>query len=260
MKLDSASSGSHLTQDEIIESVYGAAPPELAAHITACPECREECETVRRTLQLLRNWETPEPAPGYENAVWQKISASLPQNTPFRSPRPTAIWIAAAALTALIVVAISLQLANSRLGKPPSDNLADTAQANGAGQRILTIAVTDHIERTIAVLSPFVDAESPHSSQFADVSVERNTVEDLLAENRLYRQTAMQDKEPNTAALLDEIGQVLVELEHSPAKLSGPQARDLQQRLVDSSLLSKMKGFVSSNPSPGEAGARIIKL
>ncbi|HXR76184.1 MAG TPA: hypothetical protein VN737_09445 [Bryobacteraceae bacterium] len=257
MKPDSASAGSHLTQDQIAEYLYGDAAPELAAHVAACPECGEECDAVYRTLQLLRNWEAPELAPGYESAVWQKLAASLPQQRrAFRFRRPNAVWTAAAALAAMIVVAISLQFAGSRVQEPP----ADTAQASDAGQRILSVAVTDHIERTMAVLSPLVNAEPQHPARFTDVSVEQNTVEDLLAENRLYRQTAVQDKDRNTAALLDEIGQVLVELEHSPAKLSGPQAHDLQQRLADSSLLSKMRGFVSSNPSPGENGARVIKL
>jgi hypothetical protein len=258
MKFDSASAGSHLTQDQIAEYLDGEAAPELAAHVAACPECGEECDGVRRTLQLLRNWEAPELAPGYESAVWQKLAASLPPpKKSFRFRRPTALWAAAAALAAMTVVAISLQFAGSRVQQSPADT---SAQASDASQRILSVAVTDHIERTIAVLSPLVNAEPAHSAQVPDISVEQNTVEDLLAENRLYRQTAVQDKERSTAALLDEIGQVLVELEHSPAKLSGSQARDLQERLSDSSLLSKMKGFVLSNPSPGESGATFIKL
>ncbi len=257
MKPDSASAGAHVTQDQIAEYLYGDAAPGLAAHVAACSECREECDAVRRTLQLLRNWETPELAPDYENAVWQKLAASLPpQKNSFRPRRPTVIWTAAAALAAMTVVAISLQFAGSRVQEPP----AAVAQPSDASQRILSVAVTDHIERTIAVLSPLVKVEPQHSARFTDVSVEQNTVEDLLAENRLYRQTAMQDKDRNTAALLDEIGHVLIELEHSPAKLSGPQAQDLQQRLADSSLLSKMRGFVSSNPSRAEAGATFIKL
>lgn len=258
MKFDSASAGSHLTQDQIAGYLYGEAAPERAAHVAECPECRDQCDGVRRTLQLLRNWDAPELTADYESALWQKLAASLPPpKKPFRFRRPTAIWTAAAALAAMTVVAISLQFSGSRVQQPPADI---SAQASDASQRILSVAVTDHIERTIAVLSPLVNAEATHSAQFADISVEQNTVEDLLAENRLYRQTAMQDKERSTAALLDEIGQVLVELEHSPAKLSGSQARDLQERLSDSSLLSKMKGFVSSNPSPGEPGATFIKL
>ena len=257
MKFDSASAGSHLTQDQIAGYLYGEAAPELAAHVAECPECHDQCDGVRRTLQLLRNWDAPELTPDYESALWQKLAASLPPpKKSFRFRRPTAIWTAAAALAAMTVVAISLQFAGSRVQQSP----ADTAQASDASQRILSVAVTDHIERTIAVLSPLVNAEPAHSAQVPDLSVEQNTVEDLLAENRLYRQTAMQDKERSTAALLDEIGQVLVELEHSPAKLSGSQARDLQERLSDSSLLSKMKGFVLSNPSPGEPGATFIKL
>jgi hypothetical protein len=257
MTPDSASASSHLTRDQIAECLYGDVAPEFRAHVAACPECRDECNGARRTLQLLRNWDAPELPPDYESAVWQKLAASLPpEKKPLSLPRPPVIWIAAAALTAVIVAAISLQFANSRVPEPRES----PTQASEASQRILSVAVTDHIERTIAVLSPFVNEEPRQSTPLADVPVEQNTVEDLLAENRLYRQTAMQDKERNTAALLDEIGQVLVELEHSPAKLPGPQARDLQQRLVDSSLLSKMKGFVSANPSPVENGARVIKL
>lgn len=257
MKPDFASSDSHLSQDQIAEYLYDGAVPELAAHVVSCPKCREECDAVRRMFQLLGNWEAPELSTDYEGAVWHKLSASLPpQKKSFHFRRPTLIWTAAAALAAMTVVAISIQFANNRVQRPP----AIAIQTSDAGQRLLSLAVTDHIERTMAVLSPLMNAESQHSARFADVSVEQNTVEDLLAENRLYRQTAVQDKERNTAALLDEIGQVLVELEHSPAKLSGSQTRDLQQRLADSSLLSKMKGFVSSNSSPGEAGATFIKL
>ena len=120
MKPDSASAGAHVTQDQIAEYLYGDAAPELAAHVAACPECREECDAVRRTLQLLQNWETPELAPDYENAVWQKLAVSLPpQKNSFRPRRPTVIWTAAAALAAMTVVAISLQFAGSRVQEPP---------------------------------------------------------------------------------------------------------------------------------------------
>ena len=50
MKPDPASAGAHVTQDQIAEYLYGDAAPELAAHVAACPECREECDAVRRTL------------------------------------------------------------------------------------------------------------------------------------------------------------------------------------------------------------------
>src|SRR5258708_36741390 len=41
----------------------GPASPEIKAHVTHCSACAQELESLRKTMSLLDEWESPEPSP-----------------------------------------------------------------------------------------------------------------------------------------------------------------------------------------------------
>jgi anti-sigma factor RsiW len=59
----------HPKPEEWVRYIYGEAPSttrrELAAHLSDCPQCREEIETWKRSLNRLDRWQLPktQPAP-----------------------------------------------------------------------------------------------------------------------------------------------------------------------------------------------------
>ncbi len=105
-------------------------------------------------------------------------------------------------------------------------------------ERVLLIAVGDHLERSQMVLVELAHAETRSS---LDISAERQLADDLVASNRLYRQTAEQMGQSNVAGLLDELERVLVEVARGPSTVSMRQLADIQQRIESQGILFKVK-------------------
>ena len=95
-------------------------------------------------------------------------------------------------------------------------------------ERVLLIAVGDHLERSQMVLVELAHAETRGD---LDISAERQLADDLVASNRLYRQSAQQIGQANVAGLLDELEPVLVEVARGPSTVSMQQLADIQQRI-----------------------------
>jgi hypothetical protein len=74
-----------------------------------------------------------------------------------------------------------------------------------------------------------------------DISAERQRADDLVASNRLYRQTAMQMGQANVADVLDELERVLVEVARGPSRVSVRQLANIQQRIESQGILFKVK-------------------
>jgi hypothetical protein len=116
---------------------------------------------------------------------------------------------------------------------------ADHVNADQAvRERVLLIAVGDHLERSQMVLVELAHAESRGP---LDISAERQLADDLVASNRLYRQTAQQMGQENVAGLLDELERVLVEVARGPSTVSMQQLADIQQRIESQGILFKVK-------------------
>ena len=74
-----------------------------------------------------------------------------------------------------------------------------------------------------------------------DISAEQQSADDLIASNRLYRQTAVDMGQANVADLLDELERVLVEVARGPSQISMRQLAEIQQRIEAEGILFKVK-------------------
>jgi hypothetical protein len=79
-----------------------------------------------------------------------------------------------------------------------------------------------------------------------DISSERSRAEELLAANRLYRETAVKTGDTATAALLDELERVLVDVAASPSTLTQSDLDEVRRRIESKGLLFKVR-VVSSD-------------
>ena len=96
-----------------------------------------------------------------------------------------------------------------------------------------------HLERSERLLTELANApaEGP-----VDLSAERQWAQDLLAANRLYRQSSRQGGRPGLASLLDELEPFLLELAHGTHRNPGRRPRRvLRARLEEQTLLFKMR-------------------
>jgi hypothetical protein len=78
-----------------------------------------------------------------------------------------------------------------------------------------------------------------------DVTGERAHAEQLLAANRLYRETAMSTGNAAMSDLLDELERILVELAAGPGTLTPPQLDVVRKQIESQSLLFRVR-IVSS--------------
>lgn len=231
----------HLSEEQLILYRYGepqdAARETIERHLATCSGCRSEYERLRRVLATVDEQAVPERSEEYVGEVWRRLRPGLAKArlghrvvwSWFGLPR----WAGVGAVAALVVVAFAV----GRLwrGHPVQTPESVSAQIR---DRILLVAVGDHLERSQMVLVELVNTQARGE---VDISREERRAEDLLADNRLYRQTAMRVGEPGLANLLDELERVLAEVANSPSEVSAPQLESLRRRIEDQGILFKMR-------------------
>ena len=217
----------HLTEEQEMSAYYDELPPELRFHLQHCPECRAHVERLREVLDGLRDCPVPERSAGYGAEVWARLLPVLPS----RKPRPWWLrpWMLAPALAALVMIAFFAGMLTQRRAQ-----FGFSAQAR---ERVLLIAMSDHLERSQIVLAQLLNSD-PADLDFTD---ERERARDLLSENRLLRQTAVHDGDAVHAVLLDDLERVLLDIANSPSQISPPDLVALRQRIEDQSLLFKVR-------------------
>jgi hypothetical protein len=240
----------HLNEEQLVLYYYGEetegrkSTGELSQgveqHLGACEECRAAYHTLQRVLNSVDSFPVPERSEDYETRVWKSIEAHIGKKRTFRSWfswRPMAIVTAVAAM---LVVAF---YAGRTARKPgPGPEISDASQVR---ERVLLVAVGDHLERSQMILVELANASMASGGGKLDISYETRTAEDLLEANRLYRQTASSAGDVGTAALLEDLERVLIEIAHSPAAVSTKQLEDLRAQIEDRGILFKVKVFGS---------------
>lgn len=252
----------HLTEEQLIAHYYHDGEAAFAAeHLAACDECRSQVETLRNVLALVDQLPVPERGDAYGEEVWTRLRWKLGS----ARRRSAYGWMAIAA--ALIVAFIGGMFWHARtagIGKPhttvahaaPATAPAPAAQPAAIGSaskdRLLLVVVSDHLDSSERMLLELANADNKHS---LDVSSESKRAGELVASNRIYRQTATRMGETRIASLLSDLEPVLVELSHAGSTLSPDEIAALQKRIDSKGLLFKVR-VVSAQVSGREAPAK----
>lgn len=239
--------GDHLGDDQIIALLHGATTEQEASHLQNCSKCRSEFEAYEATLQCLNQWSAPERDAAYGGRVWRQIADRIPRRRGLRwISVPVAAWAAVAVCGAVLLVGSLLRQKPRESAPAPGVEAQAPAHSHG----LLNAALEDHLERASILLTSVLNERGT----YAKVSDEDEQLDDLIAENRLYRQTAEQQNDLETAALLSDVETVLLDLQHSSTAAPVSELRYVQQRISDSSLRFRL-GIVRSSggPQPGRA-------
>jgi anti-sigma factor RsiW len=231
----------HLTEEQFVLYYYGEGDgsPAVRAHLDACEACRAEYASLQRVLNVVDSAPVPERDANYGAQVWNRLQPSLKWDRPpglswwGLSWWPARHWAAAALVSTLVVAAF---LAGRYY--PKAQPAAQTANAGQVRERILLVAVGDHLERSQTVLLELVNARPGRS---LDVAAERERAGDLVAENRLYRQTAARTGDTRVASVLDDLEPVLLEIAHGPDRLTPEEVENLRQRIEGDGILFKVR-------------------
>jgi len=231
----------HMTEEELIAYQEGVAAQRavIAQHLAACEECRAELERIEAVLAALDTLPVPNPGDDYGRHVWQQIASRLPE----RPARWWQAWFEQQRLAALAAVAALLVVAfiAGRITKHdhPGNDVATKEQIR---ERILVVAVGDHLSKSEMFLVELSNAQ-PNSSpgKLVNISAEQRRAEDLLEENRLYRQTALQGGDKVMASTLDELERFLLDVANSPDEVTSAQLEKIRQKIEARGILFKVR-------------------
>lgn len=252
----------HMTEEDLIAYREGVADERagIAGHLAVCEECRAELERIEAVLAALDTLPVPDPGDDYGRRVWQQIAPRLPEK-PRQWWRP---WFEAKRLGALGAVAAMLVTAflAGRITKRDRTSTTDVvASREQIRERVLVVAVGEHLGRSEMMLVELSNAAPRDPTQRqVNISAEQRRAEDLLDENRLYRQTAVQEGDTALASVLDELERVLLDVAHSPEEVTPAQLEKIRQKIEARGILFKVRVVgrelqerqKATTPAPGQ--------
>jgi hypothetical protein len=183
----------------------------------------------------------PVEAPlGFERVAWARLEPALDGNksrwkTFFWFPQ----WALAGGVAALVLAAFVAGRVST--GDPVPGNTPAMA-VNIDPERVLQAEVGDHLDRTTMMLVELANAETDHADVLAG---EQDRAVDLVAANRLIRQSAEQSGDVLIADVLEDLERVLMEIANAPADASSNDLTDLQSRITDEDLLFRLRVIAS---------------
>lgn len=224
----------HCSDEDLVLHYYGdaEAPAHAAAHLAGCGPCQERYQEVSESLRLLTFPETPEVGERYGAELWYRLEPRLAGRQPFwRAGWFRPLSFAAAAAVLLVAGFVAGRVT-------PADPVPEMMQAIEADEarRVLLLSVAEHLERSDRVLTDVM-----HASLSGDLSIEREWAADLVADNRFFRQDALDSGEPSVAAVLDELERALLDIVHSPFDATPADLEEIHNRLDSAALLFKVR-------------------
>lgn len=250
----------HLNEQELVEYRYADAADrtEAAQHLHECAKCRTGYERLTLVLAAVDALPVAEPAEDYEAKLWRALEPQLAVRKRGFDWSAWREWLAPrrlvpiGAVSMLIIAAFVAGRYTHRKDQTPNVAVNNTQPGpQQVRERILLVAVGDHLDRAQTVLLEISNAEPDGAGKEAkggevDITQEQKRAESLLAENRIYRQTAEHSGDNTVANVLDELEPVLMDIVHSPSEVSGAELSELQKRIESQGLLLKVRVLDSS--------------
>lgn len=233
----------HYTEDDLTLYYYseGRRRAGIERHLESCAACATTYREIAGTLAMIAVPEVPERGDRYGLEVWQRIRHQLPKQESstwtalagFFSPER--LVFAAAAAILLLGAFVAGRVWPQQPAVITTHTAGNTASAADSRQRILLTSVADHLDRSERVLTDIMNAPR------GDISKEQKWADDLLDASRLYRQGAIDAGEGSVASVLDDLERNLMEIVHSPSRISAADLEQIRRRIDAASLLFKVR-------------------
>ena len=214
----------HLEEEDLILYYYREASDlaGMEAHLRSCAACRTELDCLERLLGAVSSAALPERGDGYGRAVWKQIRPHIASDRRF-DPR----WWALAA--AVLLTASGAFLAGRFWSGSDGKPVAELHELSG--ERLLLLSLGEHLDRSQILLVDVANGGIPKDEEGREIA------RDLVASNRLYRQTAAQFGETGVASLLQELEPLLLEISHDEAE----PGNQLERRIASKGILFKVR-------------------
>jgi hypothetical protein len=247
----------HPTEEQFVLHHYreleAAETAAVESHLGGCEGCRRRLAALERELAAVTPVPVPERPADYGTRVWARLHPRLAAER-VSGPARVSWWrfqlpaigpLAYAAGVAVLVLAAFVagrywtrQPASQQAAAPAAGRAATPVSPELVRARILELEVGEHLERSQAALLEVMNA--PDAEGAIDLSNDQERVRDLVAENRLYRLTAVDAGENGMAAVLDELERTLVEIANSPSHVSGTEFERVRGEIDAQGLIFKV--------------------
>jgi hypothetical protein len=239
----------HTTEEELFAYREGEIKRRetIAAHLQECAECRAELERIEEVFRALNAMSVPDPGEEYGAKVWQQIASRLPEHRPDRRPQWVVSWWNAwseprrlmAVGVAVVMLALAFYAGRKTGPKLRGDEIADAGKIR---ERVLVVAVGEHLGKSEMILMELSNAQPAEGGKkLINIATAQKRAEDLVEENRLYRQTAVEGGDNAIASTLDELQRVLLDVANSPAEVTPAQFESIQKRIAAQGILLKVR-------------------
>jgi hypothetical protein len=233
----------HLTDDDLVLHYYGEEVPRAESHLVACADCQANLTQLQRVMAFIDSAPAVEAPDGFERIAWARLEPSL------RAPRRGWVsWFvfspARLAFAAGVLVLVGASFMAGRLMPRPAPAAGAPVQtAAQVRERILLVDLGEHLDRSQRMLVELASADDSAGS--VDMSLEQSRAEQLVAANRLYRQTATSTGDAAIAAVLDDLERVLVDIAASPTTMTQEELDAVKRRIESKELLFKVRVMAS---------------
>jgi hypothetical protein len=244
----------HISQDDLILHYYREADPGRVKHLAECPECQKNFEQLSGMLSGLALPEPPPRGEDYGAQVWSRIHYALNERKPVM-PRWALFsrWPAVTTIAVLIAIAFAAGRYTSRPSTNPSAEFLAPPNNGQLSQKVLVVALADYLDRSEMLLVEVTHADRPGD---LDLNAQRRYASELVAMNRLYRQTAQRIGDRDTEALLEQLERVLVQLEHVPQGATATDVQQWRQEIESGGLLFRVRVAQRNVRAEAQSGRR----
>jgi hypothetical protein len=255
----------HLSEDELILHYYGeterADHSRVESHLASCAECQFAQDKLRRVMTLVDSASPVEAPDGFERTAWARLDPVLGLDANDSAVRRNARrihdlvfggpareggwfpqWALGGGVAALVVAAfVAGRFTSSGDGTAPAATPSGVV-ANFEPERVLDTAIGDHLDRTQMMLVELANAGADGAGVLAGEQVRAG---DLVAANRVIRQSALQSGDGQIVDILEDLERVLLEIANAPADATSNDVTDLQSRITREDLLFRLRVIAS---------------
>jgi hypothetical protein len=210
-------------------------PLETVKHLESCDACRARFAALDSDLSLIKTATIPDRPDDYGRRVWQRLQPRL-EGAAVRT-RPSWFVFPQWKLAAAAVLLVVTGFVAGRFG-PGRETPLPEPVSEAARDRILVATVADHLDQSQRALLELANGSDDGA---ADSPADQARAGELVAANRLYRQSASQAGEASLASILDELERVLIEIANQPPDVTRRELREIRRRIDDEDLLFKIR-------------------
>jgi len=143
----------------------------------------------------------------------------------------------AGTLAALVIAAFYL----GRISGPGTPVETVNVNQNQVRERVLVVAVGEHLGKSEMVLVELSNTQPASGQKLINIAAAQRRAENLVEENRLYRQTALEGGDKAMVSTLDELERVLLDVANSPDAVTPAQFESIQKRIAEHGILLKVR-------------------